>query len=93
MNEADFPVNLDDAGADEVASVESFARTALAVPFAVAHGLSVPEARDALRTIADYCRSLRESRAARSVGRVAVAMVHERVNQDRFEQLPECLRW
>lgn len=93
MNAEDFPVNIDDASDLDVAGVETFCRNALAVPFAFAHGLSVPEAREALALLADYASAVREARACRLVGKVARAMVLERANEDRYNELPEVLRW
>lgn len=89
----DFPVNLDDSPDDDLAVVEDFCRHALAFPFALAHGLSVPEAREALGLLAEYARAAREARALRLAGRIERAMVIERANEDRYADLPASLRW
>lgn len=93
MKAEDFPANLDDADDGELAQVEHYARHELAFPFALAHGLTVPEAREALGLLASYAKSVREARALRIAGRIARAMVLERANEDRYAELPACLRW
>lgn len=91
--EISFPVNLDDASDEEVLAVERHCRHALATPFAIEHGLDIGEAKLALATLAEYARAAREARTCRLAGKVQRAMVIERVNEDRYQALPEVLRW
>jgi hypothetical protein len=93
MSPEDFPVNLDDATDLDLAQVESYCRHELAFPFALAHGLTVSEAREALGNLAEYARAGREARAARLAGQIPRAMVLERTNDDRYKELPACLQW